>query len=88
MINITNSNTLIIIDEGHGRDTPGKRSPLWPDGTQLYEWEFNRFIGKQFMSHLRLSNISFVRLVPEDIDVSLSERKRRVEEYYNRYKKN
>ena len=44
MINITNSNTLIIIDEGHGRDTPGKRSPLWSDGTQLYEWEFNRFI--------------------------------------------
>lgn len=88
MINITNSNTLIIIDEGHGRDTPGKRSPLWSDGTQLYEWEFNRFIGKQFMNHLRLGNISFVRLVSEDTDISLTERKRRVDDYYNRYKNN
>lgn len=88
MINITNSNTLIIIDEGHGRDTPGKRSPLWPDGTQLYEWEFNRFIGKQFMSHLRLNNISYYQIVPETIDINLNERKRRVEECYKRFKNN
>lgn len=87
-MNITNSNTLIIVDEGHGRDTLGKRSPLWSDGTQLYEWEFNRFVGKQFMNHLRLGNISFVRLVSEDTDISLTERKRRADDYYNRFKKN
>lgn len=87
-MNITNSSTLILIDEGHGRDTPGKRSPLWSDGIQLYEWEFNRFIGNAFMSHLKLSCISYIRVVPEDTDISLLERKKRIEEYYNKYKKN
>ena len=32
----------ILLDNGHGYDTPGKRSPIWPDGSQLFEWEFNR----------------------------------------------
>ena len=35
---------LWLLDPGHGIDTPGKRSPLWPDGTQLMEFEFNRDI--------------------------------------------
>lgn len=37
----------ILIDNGHGRATAGKRSPVWPDGKQLFEYEFNRarFIG-------------------------------------------
>ena len=34
----------ILLDNGHGYDTPGKRSPIWPDGSQLFEWEFNRDI--------------------------------------------
>ena len=41
------SNYLWILDNGHGGmidgvyQTPGKRSPVWPDGTQLFEGEFN-----------------------------------------------
>ena len=35
---------LIILDNGHGKETKGKRSPKWDDGTQLFEWEFNRAI--------------------------------------------
>ena len=35
---------MILLDNGHGCDTPGKRSPVWPDGRQLLEWEFNRDI--------------------------------------------
>mgnify|MGYP000817767973 FL=1 len=34
----------ILIDNGHGRATAGKRSPVWPDGKQLFEYEFNRDI--------------------------------------------
>ena len=26
----------IILDNGHGNNTPGKRSPKWEDGTQLF----------------------------------------------------
>ena len=28
----------VILDNGHGKDTPGKRSPVWTDGAQLFEW--------------------------------------------------
>ena len=37
----------VLIDNGHGVDTKGKRSPVWPDGRQLFEWEFNRDIAKR-----------------------------------------
>ena len=33
---------LIILDNGHGQETKGKQSPLWPDNTQFLEWEYNR----------------------------------------------
>ena len=34
---------MILIDAGHGKDTPGKRSP----DSSLMEWEFNREIAKR-----------------------------------------
>ena len=37
----------ILIDNGHGRATAGKRSPVWPDGKQLFEYEFNRDIARR-----------------------------------------
>jgi hypothetical protein len=49
------SNYLWILDNGHGGmidgvyQTPGKRSPVWPDGTQLFEGEFNRAIVKRLL---------------------------------------
>jgi len=65
---------LIILDNGHGKDTKGKRSPIWSDGTQLFEWEFNRQIVRKIAKHLRNSNIPYHILVPEEHDVSLKER--------------
>ena len=43
----------ILLDNGHGENTPGKRSPVWPDGTQLYEYEFNRDIARRVHNALR-----------------------------------
>ena len=37
---------IVILDNGHGEETAGKRSPVWGDGSQLFEWEFNRDIGR------------------------------------------
>lgn len=68
----------VLIDNGHGIDTPGKRSPVWPDGSQLLEWEFNRAIANEVMVGLNYLNISAHLLVPEPFDVSLTERVRRV----------
>lgn len=51
--------SLIIIDAGHGEETAGKRSPVWSDGRQLLEYQFNRSI-----AHLLLA-----MLVPSTFDV-------------------
>ena len=63
----------ILLDNGHGYDTPGKRSPIWPDGSQLFEWEFNRDIVSRIEILLKKAGISCVRLVPEKEDISLKE---------------
>ena len=64
----------ILIDNGHGQSTPGKRSP---DGRFL-EFQFNRTIAKQIVDDLRDRGYDAELLVPEDDDISLTERCRRV----------
>jgi len=64
----------IIIDNGHGRETPGKRSPLWPDGSQLFEWSYTREIAKRVQAALEAENIEAFLLVPEAQDISLNVR--------------
>lgn len=58
----------VIIDNGHGRETPGKRSP---DG-RLLEWRWTRDAAKQLKAELEKRGIEARLLVPEDIDVPLS----------------
>ena len=81
------SNTLVILDNGHGINTPGKRSPVWDDGTQLFEWKFNRNIVNSIIEYLNVAEISYVNLVTEDTDISLSDRVSRINELYSKYKK-
>lgn len=61
----------IILDNGHGQETAGKRSPIWPDGSQLFEWEFNRDIVRRIATMLEMKGIDYRILVPEDADISL-----------------
>ena len=65
---------LILIDNGHGHNTPGKRSP---DG-QFREPFYNREIARRVVSNLRDRGLDAELLVPEDDDISLAERVRRV----------
>lgn len=67
-----------LIDNGHGKETPGKRSPKWPDGTQLFEWEYNRLIARELVNKLKLEGIPASLVVPEDTDIPLNDRVRRV----------
>lgn len=75
---------VVILDNGHGKETKGKRSPVWPDGSQLLEWEFNRDIVCRLAEMLLLDDRSCEVLVPEMSDVPLSERCRRANEIYDR----
>jgi N-acetylmuramoyl-L-alanine amidase len=64
----------IFIDNGHGLMTAGKRSP---DG-QFREPFYNREIARRVVSDLRDRGLNAELLVPEDDDISLSERVRRI----------
>ena len=64
----------IFIDNGHGLMTAGKRSP---DG-QFREPFYNRQIARRVVSDLLDRGYDAELLVPEDDDVSLAERVRRV----------
>ena len=64
----------ILIDNGHGRETAGKRSP---DG-RLLEWSYNREIARRVVAELQSQHYYASLLVPEDEDIPLQERCRRV----------
>lgn len=69
-------NIKVLIDNGHGCDTSGKRSPKGKFGI-LYEYEFNRAIAKPLVERLKKLGIDAELVVPEDNDISLGERCRR-----------
>lgn len=68
------NNIKIWIDNGHGNDTPGKRSP---DG-MFREYAYNREIALEVVSGLKKLGYDAELLVPELNDISLEERVRRV----------
>ena len=71
----------ILIDNGHGSDTPGKRSP---DGRFL-EWKYNREISVRVTSELIRIGYDARLIVPEDTDIPLAERCRRVNAHCERF---
>lgn len=77
---------VVILDNGHGKETKGKRSPVWPDGSQLFEYEFNRNIVSRVAALMERAGLPSVKLVPEMSDVPLTERCRRANELYDRNK--
>lgn len=71
--------TLIIFDSGHGVNTPGKRSPNWQNGV-YYEGRGNRVITAHCIELCQPAGIRAVVLVPENEDIPLGERVRRIKE--------
>ena len=67
----------VLIDNAHGSNTPGKRSP---DG-RLREYAYTREIASRLEMELRKNGIDAERIVKEEIDVPLAERCRRANEY-------
>ena len=65
---------IILLDNGHGFDTPGKRSP---DG-HFREYAYNRYLAFRIRERLQQLGLDCRLLVPELEDISLPERCRRV----------
>lgn len=77
----------VLIDNGHGENTPGKRSPVWSDGSQLFEWEYTRQIAVRVENELRRLGVDVERIVKENTDVPLQERSKRANEIASKYGK-
>ena len=80
---------IVLLDNGHGGlingnyQTPGKRSPVWGDDTQLFEGEFNRSIVARIIETLTSLKIPYVNIVPEMRDITLSTRVKRANKITN-----
>lgn len=64
----------ILIDNGHGSNTPGKCSP----DKSLMEYSYTREIATKVVDKLRELGYDAERVTPEITDISLSERVRRI----------
>ena len=89
-----------LLDPGHGGmingvyQTAGKRSPLFPDGSRLYEGEFNRDVVQRIMklasgwapnrhkTHYPLHAIDAINLVDTEEDMPLRERVKRANDIH------
>lgn len=67
---------IFILDNGHGKETPGKCSP----DKKLYEWKWTRDFVCDLYNLLLENGIEAHMLVPEEKDVSLKDRVQRVKE--------
>lgn len=67
----------ILIDNGHGIETPGKRSP---DG-RFREYKYARDMAQEMVRQFRFRGLEAERIVTEENDIPLSERARRVNEW-------
>lgn len=70
----------LLIGNGHGKTTPGKRSP---DG-RLMEWKYTREIAVEVVKTLRSQGYDADLIVPEDADIPLTERANRVNAWCNK----
>lgn len=88
---------IILIDNGHGSNTEqnGKFSPLLTEDMNIdkdfvnkgrfREWKYNRVIADELVASLKAYGYDARLLVPEETDISLSERVRRVNTLCNKY---
>ncbi len=69
-----------LLDPGHGGiidgvyQTAGKRSPAFPDGSVLYEGEFNRAVAKEVVNLCESFGVSVINLVDTEEDMPLRQR--------------
>lgn len=68
------STLLIAIDDGHGSDTAGKRTPYFNDGSIMKENEFNSVTAAHLKKALERCNFKTLFVAPEETDTPLNKR--------------
>ena len=72
---------IFLIDNGHGRETAGKRSP----NGKLREYAWTREVARRIVDGLKEEGETAFLLTPEDNDIPLSTRVKRVQAYCRQY---
>ena len=72
---------IILVDNGHGKDTAGKRSP----NGKLREYRWTRDAANKIVEQLNAKGVTAFLLTPEENDVPLAQRVSRVQAYCRQY---
>jgi len=76
----------VLLDNGHGINTLGKRSPKLSNGQQFFEWQFCREVVDALYERLKTyEQFVPIKITPEDTDISLTTRVNRINQYCNKY---
>ena len=73
---------LVLLDFGHGANTPGKCSPDF----RLQEWKWCREFGKMVLDMLEKEGIKAIPIITEAGDVPLATRCKKANELWKKYK--
>ena len=76
-----NSRCYLLFEAGHGKETPGKRSP----NGLFREYAWARKVVSRVVNRLNSMGYTAINTVPEEEDIPLSKRVSRVNEYCNKY---
>jgi len=72
----------LYIDDGHGMETPGKRTPTMPDGSVIKENEFNRPTADKLEALAKAVGFRVVQSAPEISEPGLTARTSRINADY------
>ena len=76
----------ILLDNGHGNNTPGKRSPKFSNDEQLFEWKYCREVVDSICERLKDDpRYEVIKITPENNDISLTTRVNRINKYCKQY---
>jgi N-acetylmuramoyl-L-alanine amidase len=75
----------VLLDNGHGVNTPGKCSPKKPDGTRFREYKWARTLVECLSLKLKMLGYNVFTVTPEQEDISLGERVRRINKVVSQY---
>lgn len=77
---------LVFADDGHGANTPGKRTPFIPElKREIRENEFNKAVVKRMKPHFERAGVIFIEVAPTDEDTPLKARTDYANKVYKEY---
>ena len=71
---MSRTKVLVALDDGHGMETAGKRTPAFPDGSVMKENEFNSSVAAYLKDALERCGFAVLLVAPENTDTPLKTR--------------